>query len=125
MATLVWVLGSISGGHLNPAVTIAFLFTGKTSFLLAILYVVAQLVGALAGASLLTSLAPLETTGSLSVTQVHKDITLAQAWGVETIITFVLVITIFRHVKNLYFKCLILLLYFIIYVFKEDHNCLN
>lgn len=96
LATLVWVLGSISGGHLNPAVTIAFLFTGKTNPLLAFLYITAQLTGALSGAALLTSLAPLETAGKLSVTQIHPEITLAQAWGVETIITFILVLTVFR-----------------------------
>jgi aquaporin-0 len=96
LASLVWVLGSISGGHLNPAVTIAFLFTGKTNPLLAVLYIFAQLLGAYAGAALLVSLAPVETAGKMSLTLVHADISLAQAWGVEAIITFILVITVFR-----------------------------
>lgn len=96
LATLVWALGSISGGHLNPAVTIAFLLTGKTNPLLAALYILSQLVGAIAGAALLIQIAPLETAGKLSLTQVHPDITLVQAWGVETIITFILVLTVFR-----------------------------
>jgi aquaporin-4 len=97
LATLVWVLGSISGGHLNPAVTIAFLCTGKTNPLLAILYIAAQLVGAITGASLVTTFAPLETAGKLSVTKVHEEVGLLQAWGVETIITFILVLTVFRY----------------------------
>jgi len=100
LASLVWVLGSISGGHLNPAVTIAFLFTGKTNPLLAVLYIFAQLLGAYAGAALLVSLAPVETAGKMSLTLVHADISLAQAWGVEAIITFILVITVFSCVDS-------------------------
>ena len=53
LATLVWCLGSVSGGHFNPAVTIAFLFTGKLNPLLTLLYVASQLVGALTGAFIL------------------------------------------------------------------------
>jgi hypothetical protein len=53
LATLVWCLGNVSGGHFNPAVTIAFLFTGKINPLLTMLYVGSQLVGALTGASVL------------------------------------------------------------------------
>jgi len=53
LATLIWCLGNVSGGHFNPAVTISFLFTGKINPLLTILYVGAQLVGAITGASVL------------------------------------------------------------------------
>jgi hypothetical protein len=58
LATLVWGLGNISGGHLNPAVTIAFLFTGKINPLLTVMYVAAQLIGAITGASILNSVVP-------------------------------------------------------------------
>lgn len=53
LGTLVWCLGNVSGGHFNPAVTIAFLFTGKINPLLTLFYVGAQLVGAITGASIL------------------------------------------------------------------------
>src|SRR5262245_50968674 len=39
-----------SGGHLNPAVTIGFLLTGKIKPIGALVYVIAQLVGATAAA---------------------------------------------------------------------------
>jgi MIP family channel proteins len=99
LATLIWAVGSVSGGHLNPAVTAAFLFTGKINPLLAVLYMGSQVLGGLSGASLLKNIAP-DHGGSLSVTQVHPDVTLAQAFGVEAIITFVLVMTIFSCVDS-------------------------
>lgn len=93
-------MGHISGGHLNPAVTIAFLFTGKINPLLAILYVGSQMLGGMSGAAFLQNLVPSEKGGNLSVTEVHPDINLAQAFGVEAIITFILVFTIFSCVDS-------------------------
>ena len=103
LATLVWCLGSVSGGHLNPAVSIAFLFTGKINALIALIYVGAQLSGAMAGAYLLNSLVPesllaVEGGAALGVTRVHADVQLAQAVGIELVITFILVLTIFSCV---------------------------
>lgn len=43
-------LGQRSGGHLNPAVTLAFLRLGKMTRRSAVFYIVAQILGALAGA---------------------------------------------------------------------------
>src|SRR5690242_13205462 len=45
LAIMISALGSISGGHLNPAVTIAFLVTRRVTVPQAISYVVAQIVG--------------------------------------------------------------------------------
>jgi glycerol uptake facilitator-like aquaporin len=100
LASLVWVLGNVSGGHLNPAVTIAFLFTGKINPLLTVMYIGAQLVGALTGAFILNDVVPTEARGTLSVTAVHSSINLAQAFCVELIITFILVLTIFSCVDS-------------------------
>ena len=46
----VYATGSISGGHLNPAVTIAFAAAGKFSWALVPSYILAQLLGAMLGA---------------------------------------------------------------------------
>ena len=100
LATLVWGLGNVSGGHLNPAVTIAFLFTGKINPILTVMYVIAQLVGALTGASILNSIVPESARGNLSITEVHPDVSLGQAFGIELIITFILVLTIFSCVDS-------------------------
>lgn len=101
LATLIWIFGHISGGHFNPAVTISFLFTGKINPLLAFLYVTSQTLGGFTGASILWSLSPnrLNSIG-LSVTAVHPSVNLCQAFFIEAIITFLLVITVFSCVDS-------------------------
>ena len=49
MATLIWILGNVSGGHFNPSVTIAFFFIGKVNPLLTLFYIASQCTGALTG----------------------------------------------------------------------------
>lgn len=51
-------IGHVSGGHLNPAVTVAMLVTGKISFVRALLYIIVQCAGAVAGTASLKSLLP-------------------------------------------------------------------
>lgn len=53
MATLVQCFGHISGGHVNPVVTLIFALTKKISPLRALFYIVAHCCGAIAGAALL------------------------------------------------------------------------
>lgn len=43
------MFGHVSGGHINPAVTIAMAVTLNISLIRAILYVVAQVIGAIIG----------------------------------------------------------------------------
>src|SRR6187200_660956 len=45
LAVLVSALGAVSGGHFNPAVTVAVRLTGGIGWSAAVIYVVAQLVG--------------------------------------------------------------------------------
>jgi len=54
MAVFVAVLcvGPISGAHINPAVTLGFWLTDRITFFRAIGYVIAQMLGAIAGAAL-------------------------------------------------------------------------
>jgi aquaporin Z len=46
-------LGHISGGHFNPAITLAFLATRRITGMLAAVYIAAQLLGGIVGAALL------------------------------------------------------------------------
>lgn len=50
---LIKALGHVSGGHFNPAVTVACLVTGKITIVKSIFYIVAQCLGAICGAALL------------------------------------------------------------------------
>lgn len=52
LMVLVYALGPVSGCHINPAVTLAMLFSGKTSFKDAFFYIISQLLGGLFGAYL-------------------------------------------------------------------------
>nr|CAI5855138.1 unnamed protein product [Callosobruchus analis] len=46
-------IGHVSGGHVNPAVTLSFFVTGDIKLLRAIFFIIVQCVGAVAGAGLL------------------------------------------------------------------------
>lgn len=71
IATLVQALGHISGAHINPAVTVACLVGSHISFLRAVFYVAAQLLGAVAGAALLYELTPPNIRGHLAANKVR------------------------------------------------------
>lgn len=52
LSVLIRILGPISGGHFNPAVTLVELISGSISLINAVTYVISQTLGALAGAML-------------------------------------------------------------------------
>jgi aquaporin Z len=58
LSIAVSIFGGISGGHLNPAVTIGFLSTGRIAPPLAVLYIIAQLVGATVAAAACNAIFP-------------------------------------------------------------------
>jgi MIP family channel proteins len=58
ICVLVFSTGSISGGNINPAVTISLMITQKMSTFRASCYVVAQCIGAVVGSAFVKSLAP-------------------------------------------------------------------
>lgn len=94
IATLTKCFSHISGGHINPAVTLAMLFSRRITFIKALLYVVAQLGGSLIGQSILKAV----TTDWNTVNHCH--VTFSEGVSpfpggivVEGLITFVLVFT--------------------------------
>ena len=96
-ATLVQCVGHISGAHMNPAVTMAMLVTRNVTVLRAIFYLLAQCVGGIAGAGILYGVTPSVIHGPLGVTSIHADVAIGQAFGVEFMITFVMVFTVFAN----------------------------
>uniref|UniRef100_A0A8D0GS84 Aquaporin-5 n=1 Tax=Sphenodon punctatus TaxID=8508 RepID=A0A8D0GS84_SPHPU len=98
IGTLVQALGHISGGHMNPAVTVAFLVGSSISLLRAIFYIIAQLLGALTGAAILYGVTPSNIRGNLASNGVSY--TERQAVVVEMILTFQLVLCIFASTDS-------------------------
>ncbi|KFP10611.1 Aquaporin-2, partial [Egretta garzetta] len=95
ISTLVQALGHISGAHINPAVTVACLISSQVSFLRAVFYVVAQLLGAVVGAAILHEITPADSREGLAITKLHNETTTGQAVTVELFLTFQLVLCIF------------------------------
>nr|XP_025040235.1 aquaporin-2 [Pelodiscus sinensis] len=87
VATLVQAVGHVSGAHLNPAVTVACLLGSHLSFLRAVFYVAAQLLGAVAGAALLHELPPPSLRGQLAINRVRRPPTRGdeQEWGAASL----------------------------------------
>jgi aquaporin Z len=96
LAIMVSSFGHISGGHFNPAVTVSVWVAGKIESARAIVYVLAQLLGAVIGAALLRVVMPSDVwrRADLGATTVHA-ISNGQAVLLEAILTFFLVITVF------------------------------
>ncbi|KAJ1191301.1 hypothetical protein NDU88_000617 [Pleurodeles waltl] len=92
---MVQCFGHISGGHINPAVTIAMLCTRKISLAKSIFYVIAQCLGAIVGAGLLYLVTPPNVAGNLGITTVDGHLSAGHGLLIELIITFQLVFTIF------------------------------
>jgi len=94
---MVTAIGHISGGHLNPAVTIGFWVTKKISTLDALSYWVSQLAGATLAAYLLTVVVPEVTWRAvgLGTPDLAPDFTRFHAIVLEAITTFLLVFVVF------------------------------
>ena len=88
---------TISGGHLNPAVTLGFLSTGRIKAQEAGAYIAAQLVGAVLAAVLVrySFPDPIVRTGTLGTPAIASSITFGQAIIFEAIGAFVLVSAVY------------------------------
>ncbi len=94
---MVSAVGHISGGHLNPAVTIGAWVTKRMNTMEALLYWVAQLAGATAAAYLLTALIPEDTwrAVSLGTPALAAGFTRTSGMILEAVLTFLLVWVVF------------------------------
>uniref|UniRef100_A0A0B7BDU9 Aquaporin n=1 Tax=Arion vulgaris TaxID=1028688 RepID=A0A0B7BDU9_9EUPU len=92
--TIVGIFHHISGGHANPAVTIASLFTRKVSIIRGVLYIIAQTVGGIIGAGILYGLAPEAERVDLGANQLQPNVSSSQGFGVELLTTFLYVLTV-------------------------------
>ncbi|KAF3696837.1 Lens fiber major intrinsic protein MIP26 [Channa argus] len=94
-ATLIQSIGHISGGHINPAVTFAYLIGSQMSLFRAFFYIVAQCLGALAGAAVLYGVTPSNIRGNLALNTLQTGISQGMATTIEIFLTLQLVVCIF------------------------------
>lgn len=89
---IIYFMGTVSGAHINPAVTVAFALRrhfpwGRVPF-----YIVAQIIGAILAAFFLKSL--FGNAGDVGATTPHHDLDNWKLFALETVLTIGLVNTI-------------------------------
>jgi MIP family channel proteins len=95
LAVLVSALGAVSGGHFNPAVTLAVWLIGRIAPAGAALYVVAQLLGGLAaGLALKVVFADSWQASNIGTPALGAGMTPIVGIGVEAVLTVLLVLAV-------------------------------
>lgn len=96
LAVVIYAVGEISGGHVNPAVTWATLITGRLSVLRFVLYVTCQLLGAMTGSAINKTLTN-DLQFALGCNMPNHDIGMSanRALGAEIVFTFIFVFVVF------------------------------
>ena len=91
IVAMAYSIGNISGCHINPAVSLGVLINGGMSVKDFIGYIVAQFLGAIAGAAVLKALIPAEL--GLGCNGLYNS-SVCASMAVEIILTFVFVLAI-------------------------------
>ena len=97
LMVMVFAGGHVSGGHFNPAVTLAALFDGRVDWLNAIFYVVAQVVGATVAALAINLLIG---QGAIIAAVNQPAVPEGQAFAVEALLTAIFVAVILSVTKR-------------------------
>ena len=107
IVALAYVIGNISGCHINPAVSFAMFLDKRLSGSELIKYIIAQILGAIVGALLLAliinnvfNLGDYTVTGLGANSFGKYSINMLGAFIVETILTFIFIFTILGVTKD-------------------------
>ena len=93
IVAMAYSIGNVSGCHINPAVSVGMALAGRMSWKECLKYVIAQVLGAIAGAAILgVILRSFSTLGANSYN--GTTVTVWIALLIEIILTFVFVLTI-------------------------------
>jgi aquaporin Z len=95
---MVYAIGSVSGCHINPAISISMLIAGKISVKDTIFYVVFQCVGAVIGAGILYAIVSGNPGYSLTAVglgaNTYSSYSLASVLIAEIVLTFIFVLVV-------------------------------
>ena len=102
LSVMITATMAISGGHLNPAVSIGLFVARRTNARTTGAYIVAQLVGAVIAAYIVHSLYPVSVMRAavVGVPKIANSVHFGQAIAIEAILTFFLVSAVFGTCVN-------------------------
>jgi MIP family channel proteins len=102
LSVMITATMAVSGGHLNPAVTVGLLVARRTTGRTAVAYIVAQLAGAVLAALAVQALFPIGVTRpiALGTPMIAGNVQLWQAIALEAVLTFFLVSAVFGTCVN-------------------------
>jgi len=95
LAVVIYSVGEISGGHINPAVTWATLMTGRLSVVRAFIYWISQMTGAICGSAILKSIIPTGDRFSLGCNDIGPGMGVGRGFGAELVYTFIFIFVVF------------------------------
>lgn len=97
LAIMVNATGHISGGHINPAVTLGFIVTRRIELTRGIGYIISQLIGGLLAGFALRAVFASEVwaTVHLGTPALNASVSFVNGIFIELILTFFLVFTVF------------------------------
>ena len=94
VVAMAYTIGGISGGHINPAITLAMAITGRMSWKEAINYMGFQLIGAFLGSAILYVTSFLSVLNGTGANDLQPGIGYVPALLAEIFFTFVFVLTV-------------------------------
>ena len=102
LATMIYALGHISGGHFNPAVTIGYWVTKRQNTIDTLSYWAAQLGGAVVAAFLLKVILPIDAWRDIAggTPDALRDFPRLSAMILEAVATFFMVLVIFATTRR-------------------------
>lgn len=95
----IYAFGHLSGGHFNPAVTVAMVIDGRTTVSDAVGYIVAQVIGAIGAAALVLVLWS-QTAVAGTITKPGSGFGDVQALVFETVLTAIFLLVILTSTKR-------------------------
>jgi len=91
---VVWSFGGISGAHVNPALTLVFALTRRFSWRLVPIYIVAQMLGSVAGAGLLYGILGTSANMGANLPNVELGVQPLGAFAIEVWLSFLMMLVI-------------------------------
>lgn len=95
VVAMAYAIGSISGCHINPAITLGLFLTGRISGKDTAMYMIFQVIGAIIGSAILWFLAKDSgSTTTLTGSNGFAEGAMATAFVAETVFTFIFVLVV-------------------------------